>query len=110
MDIKKRKPKVINLKKKRKVTFSAIKVHTDDPIAPKISVVGNYHCMRCGASVYQELGRCTACKLEHQQIVQRLDARPKQAMVEKVPPKLTYRKEASKGVIVTISTTEPLRM
>ena len=70
---------------------------------------GTFPCMDCGAKEAIELGRCKICDIEHQKIIDRLDATPKQ-VIEKVPPKLTYRKEVSRGVVVTISTTEPLRI
>lgn len=114
MDIRSRKSRIINLKKKKmaiKNPSTLIKIHIDDPIVSESKPFegGTFPCIQCGAKEAIELGRCRPCDVEHQKIVTRLDAIPRQ-VVEKVPPKLTYRKEVSKGVVVTISTTEPLRI
>lgn len=109
-DIKKRKSKVINLKGKKIKVKVPVKVHIDNPIAsePKSFESGTFPCVDCGVQEAIEFGRCRTCDAEHRKVVARLDATPRQ-VIEKVPPKLTYRKEVSGGVVVTISTSEPIK-
>lgn len=117
MDIKSRKPRVINLKGKKLKAECSVKVevpvaetpkvHTDDRVidAPHDEQASNYSCVQCGSPASKELGRCVVCDVEHQKIVAQLDAKPKQ-VIEKVPEKWVYYKQATGGVIVTVRMTE----
>lgn len=77
-------------------------------VATDLESTGNFTCIKCGVPVLKEMSRCMGCDSEHQRLIAKLDAQPRQ-IVEKVPPKLTYRKLVDQGVVVTISTTELLR-
>lgn len=112
--IKTKKNKVIDLRKK-KITPAvkiAVKEETEVvelPKEPALFQGGTFPCIDCKVLEAQEFNRCKACDTKHRQIVAQLNSRPKTTF-EKVPPKLTYRKEVSNGVVVTVSTLEPLRM
>lgn len=111
--IKTKKNKVIDLRKKKitpkPIIKIAVKEEPEEPAPPAPFQGGTFPCIDCKALEAQEFGRCKACDDKHRKVVAQLDARPKQTF-EKIPSKLTYRKEASGGVVVTVSTLEPLRM
>lgn len=116
MEIKRRKPRVINLRKKTaKLNRPVVKVSVPvEEISERIEVKskewvgGSFPCVDCGAKEAIEFGRCKACDTSHRELASRLDSRPK-TQLEKVQPKFTVRKEVSGGVVVTVQTLEPLR-
>lgn len=117
MDIRTKKPKVINLRKKKIAT--PIKIGLDDlkqvtpievKIKPEIVIAPesteSYPCIKCGSpTASKELGRCITCDIEHQKIIAQLDAKPKQ-IIEKVPEKWVYYKQKTGGIVVTVRMTE----
>lgn len=118
MDILKRKPRVINLRRKGK-KVNLITKHVTFPIQEKTELIeqktwegGTSPCSDCGIPEAMEMSRCKTCDIKHQELIARLDTRldtgSKQS-VEKIPPKFTIRKEVSGGVVVTVQTMEPLR-
>ena len=115
MDITKtKKNRVIDLRKKKIATHKTIQIavqEAEEPAKPVITPFqgGTFPCVSCGNASAQEFGRCRACDTKHRQLAALLDARAIK-IPEKIPQNLTYRKEAIGGVIVTISTAEPLRM
>lgn len=116
-DIKKKKSKIIDLRKKKIAPVKPVKIAVVEEVEaitelppPAIFIGGTYSCIKCGNVSAQEFGRCRACFTEHQQLAARLDAKPKMPEPVRVSPNLQYRKEVSSGVVVTISTTEPLRL
>ena len=115
MDIQKtKKNRVIDLRKKKIVSTAPRKIlvqEAEEPAKPVIAPFqgGTFPCVGCGDASAQEFGRCKVCDTKHRQLAASLDARAV-TIPEKIPQNLTYRKEAIGGVIVTISTAEPLRM
>ena len=115
MDIQKtKKNRVIDLRKKKIAQTAPRKIlvqEAEEPAKPVIAPFqgGTFPCISCGNISAQEFGRCKTCDTEHRKLTARLDAQVTK-MPEKIPQNLTYRKEAIGGVIVTISTAEPLRM
>lgn len=113
-DIQKRKNKVIDLRKKKITVKIPIRVEPEaiaqKPVEPAPFKGGTFACIDCKSLSAQEFGRCQECYVKHQQIVAQLDARPRMPEPPRVTPNLTYRKEVSGGVVVTVSTSEPLRM
>ena len=114
MEIRKRKPRTTNLRKKaikREYTQPvSIIIKEAEPPIKKLWEGGTFSCIKCGAQEAQEFNRCRSCDAEHRQKAAELDSKPKTPVPEKMPQKLIYRKEVSRGVVVTISQTEPLRM
>ena len=116
MDIQKtKKNRVIDLRKKKIASTAPIKIPVQEvkeaQVAPIIAPFqgGTFPCVGCGDASAQEFGRCMACDTKHRQLAASLDARAV-SIPEKIPQNLTYRKEAISGMIVTISTSEPLRI
>mgnify|MGYP001565129580 CR=1 FL=1 len=114
MDIQKtKKNRVIDLRKK-KVQIAPIKIlvqEAEEPVKPVIALFqgGTFPCVGCGDVSAQEFGRCKVCDTKHRQLAASLDKRVV-TIPEKIPQNLTYRKLVQDGVVVTISTAEPLRM
>ena len=118
MDILTKKPKVIDLRKKKiEARVDAIIAKTfndfvkadgfeqaekvvDAGIALKSKVLETFPCIKCGVKEAKELGRCGLCEVEHQKIVDSLNitSTPK---VEKVPEDWVCKKEIKDGVTVT---------
>ena len=116
MDIQKtKKNRVIDLRKKKiapqtapiKIAVKEIEISEAPIITPFQG--GTFPCVSCGNASAQEFGRCEKCDTEHRKLAASLDARAIK-IPEKIPQKLTYRKLVQDGVIVTISTSEPLRI
>ena len=102
MDIRKRKPRIINLKKKVKVRverYDTPVVHVDEPIVAPPRIIDQAQCFKCGGGNEDNL-RCADCEAKHQEIVARLDARP-QSKVEKVPVQWVKSKEIRNGIVIT---------
>ena len=118
MDIQRKKNKVIDLRKKKITSVKPIKIPiTIAPVTqPVITQIiapfqgGTFPCVDCKDVSAQELGRCRSCDAKHRQLTAQLDARPKMQEPIKAAPTLNYRKEVSSGVVVTVSTSEPLRL
>ena len=115
MDIQRKKPKIINLRKSKKIIplkepkRITIETKEEEPAKPKEWTGGEFPCVDCGTKEAIELGRCKGCDTNHKEIVARLDSHPRAQQLERPPVQATYRKEASQGVIVTIQRLEPLR-
>ena len=117
MDIIRKKPKVIDLRKNKKPVQvkNPVKIVIEtkeeniEPAKPKEWIGGEFPCVDCGTKGAIELGRCKGCDAQHKEVVARLDSRPRTQQLERPPVQATYRKEASQGVIVTIQRLEPLR-
>ena len=117
MDIIRKKPKVIDLRKfkgkiekpikePKKIVIEEEKI---EPAKPKEWIGGEFPCIDCGTKEAIELGRCKGCDAQHKEVVARLDSHPRTQQLERPPVQATYRKEVSQGVIVTIQSLEPLR-
>lgn len=115
-DIQRKKNKVIDLRKKKIVSTKIAVQQVTEPIVQVITPFpvpfqgGTFPCIDCKDVSAQEFGRCMACDAKHREIVAQLDARPKMPEPIKTEPKLTYRKQVMDGVMVTISTSESLRI
>ena len=118
MDIQKtKKNRVIDLRKKKIAPTAPSKISVQEvkeaQVAPIIAPFqgGTFSCISCGNASAQEFGRCKNCDTQHRQLAAQLDARARVVVIpEKIPQKLTYRKEVQSGVVVTVSTSEPLRI
>ena len=111
-DINKRKPRVINLKK-RKITGVprlpetqiSVKVHTEPvviPVKPVPRIVEQPQCSQCGGG-NEDMLRCVSCEASHQELVARLDA-VKRVKVPKVKEELMITHEKRGGIDVTVYT------
>ncbi len=115
MDIQKtKKNRVIDLRKKKIAPVAPIKIQVKTESAP-VQVIkafqgGTFPCVDCKDVSAQEFGRCKGCDAGHRQLTAQLDARSKMPEPVRITPNLTYRKEVIGGVVVTVSTSEPLRL
>ena len=88
MDINRRKPRVINLRKiKKQVT--PVKAEIEPEVIPEVSKVSLTtspdKCFQCGSGNEDYL-RCETCEAKHQEIVAKFETRPK-VKTEKVREK-----------------------
>lgn len=121
MDIKPKKPRVIDLRKKKKTGESVSPRNI--PITPEVPEVldspqalpnppeipssrlpdpsvETFSCVVCGVKeAPKELGRCVGCEDGHQKLCRQLDAKPRQ-IIEKKPMEWIYKTEVKGGVVV----------
>src|SRR3990167_8792911 len=104
MDIKKRKPKPINLRKRKVIVHSPpVSVEVKEVVSEPavVTETGIFPCIKCGVKEAPvEMGRCKACEAEHQKLAKSLDARPRQT-VERAKENYDVFKAVRNGVIVT---------
>ena len=111
MDIKPKKPKVINLRRKRKdrvITEMPVQIEVKEEVpamveTPKETLpeTGTFTCIKCRAKeATRELGRCKPCEVEHENLVRRLDSIPRQ-ILERPKEEWVSKKEVKGGVTVT---------
>ena len=107
MDIRPRKPRVINLRKIKKqiipVTSVKVESETKQGLMPEVKIapqiISQEKCFECGSGNEDNL-RCISCEAKHQEIVARLEARPK-VKKEKVREKLYPFYSVKRGVEFT---------
>lgn len=121
-DIKNRKPKVINLRRHKKprvlIEPAKLEIKTEpsesyekpsqtlqNPPEPSQTLSGG-KCIKCGAveASIKELGYCSSCQIDHQKVIERLDANPTK-MPEKVPIKWICRTDG-RGVTTYMTVEE----
>ena len=110
-DINKRKPRVINLKKKKLVVpvVTPVKLEVAPEVKPEIKavpivprIVEQVQCSQCGGG-NEDMLRCLSCETSHQELVARLDA-VKRVKVPKVKEPLMVTHEKRGGIDVTVYT------
>ena len=107
-DIRRKKPRVINLRKAKKQVFEVAPVKLE--IAPEIKpiikpvprIVDQPQCSQCGGG-NEDMLRCVSCEAEHQELVARLDS-VKRTKVPKVKEELMISHEKRGGIDVTVYT------
>ena len=111
MDIEKRKPRVINLKKNRKQVIPPTPIKLE--VAPEIKsvtpaiklpprIVEQAQCSQCGGG-NEDMLRCVSCEASHQELVAKLDS-VKRVKVPKVKEELMVTHEKRGGIDVTVYT------
>lgn len=110
MDINRRKPKVINLRKHKKIVssipISSVKIEVSE-IRPEVPTIEaeSFLCMKCGTPEAPEFGRCKPCEIEHKKLVSELDAKPR-SIVERPQQEWVTFKQNRGGIIITVHMTK----
>ena len=106
-DIKNKKPKVINLRKKKIIISAPVKLKIEE-VKPQPRVLneipqiesGTFPCIKCGAKEAPEMGRCGPCGVEHKRVCATLDSRPKQSF-ERPKEEWIKQTEVRGGITIT---------